>query len=84
MGLLYYSKNDSKMQELVLPISCIGLARIYWKDTKELVETAIHTNTEPEWSTGSVPTYKWECGKYCNYSKICNSPLNKEYEGGKL
>ena len=84
MGLLYFNKNDSKMKELILNMDNIDKAKKYWESTNKLVKYAIDDQMEPEWATGSVPVYKWECGKYCNYSKICNCPLNKEYEGGIL
>lgn len=84
MGLLYYSKNDSKMEELGLSLLVMKEAEEYWAKTKDLVNVHTKSLTEPEWDNGSVPVYKWECGKYCNYSKLCNCPLNKEYEGGKL
>ena len=84
LGLLYYSKNDSKMQELGLSLDVMQEAQEYWDKSRILVDTHMSALTEPEWENGSVPVYKWECGRYCNYSKICNCPLNKEYEGGKL
>ena len=84
LGLLYYSKNDSKMAELGISLSVIKEAEEYWAKTIDLVKEHTTSLTEPQWDNGQVPVYKWECGKYCNFSKICNCPLNKEYEGGKL
>ena len=41
----------------------------YWLDINK-------DGVEPNFGLGKVPVYKWECGKYCNYSNVCNSPYN--------
>tara|TARA_Y100001938_G_C8094118_1_gene436998 strand:+ start:1776 stop:2522 length:747 start_codon:yes stop_codon:yes gene_type:complete len=83
MGLLYYSKDTSEMAELGVNLSFIKRAEEYWLSVKNLVKTAIQVNIEPQPENNRVPVYKWECN-YCNYSPICNSPLNKNFKGGKL
>ena len=74
MGLVYYSKNDSKMQEKQVSRDMIEAAERYWKDV------SLSCLGEPSFEEGKSPVYKWECGKYCNYALICPSPLNKDYE----
>ena len=80
MALLYYSKNDSKMKEHIISSDAIDRARAYWRD----VDHNVRLSSEPtlvdiEFKEGVAPVYKWECGKYCDYSPICPSPLNKEF-----
>ena len=73
MALLYYSKNDSKMKVYVIPSDAIDRARDYWSAVEENIQTDI------DFKEGIAPVYKWECGKYCDYSLVCPSPLNKEF-----
>ncbi len=80
MALLYYSKNDSKMKEHIISDDAIDKAKAYWKD----VEYNVRMKGEPlmkdiEFKEGVAPVYKWECGRYCDYSLVCPSPLNKEF-----
>ena len=80
MAILYYSKHDSKMREYVIQEDAIDRAREYWKS----VYLNIRKASEPlmidiEFKEGIAPVYKWECGRYCDYSRICPSPLNKEF-----
>ena len=84
LGLLYYNKNDSKMEEKVLDLNIIQEAERYWINARHFVKEHIESRIEPKMENGMVPVYKWECGKYCNYSDICDCPLNKLYKGGKL
>ena len=74
MALLYYSKNDSKMKEYVIPSDAMDRARDYWSEVEKNIEMK-----DISFEEGIAPVYKWECGKYCDYSLICPSPLNKEF-----
>ena len=74
LGLVYYNKNDSRMEEKVISLDVISDAVKYWG------YVGLNIMSEPPFEEGESPVYKWECGKYCNYAHICPSPLNKEYD----
>ena len=61
------------MKEYVIPSDAIDRARDYWSAVEENIQTDI------DFKEGIAPVYKWECGKYCDYSLVCPSPLNKEF-----
>ena len=70
LGLIYYNKDNSSMKEKIVDLNYMEKARKYWLDIPVV---------EPNYGMGKVPVYKWECGKYCNYSHVCGSPfLTKE------
>ena len=69
LGLLYYNKDNSIIKEKVVPLEYMEKCENYWLDINK-------DGIEPNFGLGKVPVYKWECGKYCNYSNICGSPYN--------
>ena len=77
LGLLYYNKDTSVIKEKLVDLSYMRKAEEYWLNVKNDTNTFL---TEPNFGIGKVPVYKWECGKYCSYSHICESPFNKEKE----
>jgi hypothetical protein len=68
------------MKEYVIPSDAIDRARAYWRDVQHNVRMANEpTMIDIKFKEGIAPVYKWECGKYCDYSLVCPSPLNKEF-----
>jgi len=76
MALIGYNKNDSKINEVEVPMNFVDFAKRYWDEAKIVVDST----QEPEQSK-TVPFMSWECKSYCSYSKICNNPVNPNYEG---
>ena len=71
MVLLFYNKNDSKMQELKIPMSMIDEAVDYWQGINESVKKGV-----PPVKLGSAPVLRWECSeKYCSYFEACGGGL---------
>ena len=71
MGLVYYKKDDSVMKIKPVDLSYKTFARDYWERVNNIV-------TEPTPSMNNyMPAYKWECGDYCDYVDICDSPYIK-------
>ena len=71
MGLVYYKKDDSVMKIKPVELSYKTFARDYWERVNNIV-------TEPTPSMNNyMPAYKWECGDYCDYVDICDSPYIK-------
>tara|TARA_R100001530_G_scaffold1769_5_gene3064 strand:- start:116 stop:871 length:756 start_codon:yes stop_codon:yes gene_type:complete len=67
MALLFYNKNDSKMQELEIPMSMIDEAVNYWEKINEAVKEGV-----PPVKLGFAPVLEWECNsKYCSYFEAC-------------
>ena len=80
--LMIIERRIDSVKELIanFPPDVDDKARKYW----ESVEQNIRKASEPlmidiEFKEGVAPVYKWECGKYCDYSRVCPSPLNKEF-----
>ena len=74
MALLFYNKNDSKMQELEIPMSMIDEAVDYWEKINEAVKEGV-----PPIKLGFAPVLDWECNaKYCSYFEACGGGLFAE------
>lgn len=73
LALVYYNKDTSEMYEQKVPLSALKQAEAYWS---EVMVHSKNLTEEPPEMFGKVPVYKWECGKYCNYSKICTAAAN--------
>ena len=74
MALLFYNKNDSKMQELEIPMSMIDEAVDYWEKINKAVKEGV-----PPIKLGSAPVLEWECNsKYCSYFEECGGGLYAE------
>jgi len=71
MANIYMNKDNSVMKIKEAPIDYIEFARRYWDRVNKWTEE------EPEYGV-KVPVYPWECGKYCSYRHVCDSPLLKE------
>ena len=70
------SGNDSKINEVEVPMNFVEFAERYWEEAKTIVDST----QEPQQSK-TVPFMSWECKSYCSYSKVCNNPANPNYEG---
>tara|TARA_R100001443_G_scaffold482_10_gene1941 strand:- start:2242 stop:3021 length:780 start_codon:yes stop_codon:yes gene_type:complete len=77
MELIYFNKNDARMQSANVPLEFIGIAEDYWE-----MLFANNGNLPPIGQM--VPAYDWECGKYCDFRHICDSPLIKEKDKPKI
>ena len=80
MYLLWYNKNTSMMREQLIAPEWIDKAYEYWAEVNDrLVAYGRNFETaellEPGISMG-VPFADWEC-KYCQFSDICPSTINK-------
>ncbi len=70
MELVYFNKNDARMDSCNVPLDFIEIAQDYWE--------LLFDNDENIPPIGNmVPAYDWECGKYCEFRGVCNSPLIK-------
>ena len=71
MELIYFNKNDARMQSANVPLDFIGIAEDYWE--------MLFANDNQLPALGQmVPAYDWECGKYCDFRHHCDSPLIKD------
>jgi CRISPR/Cas system-associated exonuclease Cas4 (RecB family) len=71
MALLFYNKNDSKMQELKIPMSMIDEVVDYWQRVNDAVKVGA-----PPIELGFAPVQEWECkDKYCSYFEACGGGL---------
>ena len=71
MELVYFNKNDARMASCNVPLDFIDIAQDYWE--------MLFDNDGAIPPIGNmVPAYNWECGKYCEYRGVCDSPLIKD------
>ena len=68
MSILYYNKDNSEIQEQVIPNGYIDKARRYWHTINEE-----HSRGLPGFINGVSPAYKW-CCNYCQFKDHCNPP----------
>ena len=74
LALLYYNKDNSRMQEKRIRTSYIDKAKEYWHDVNERFKKG-----NPPIELGVAPVYKWECNpKYCNFYKVCGGGLREQ------
>ena len=67
LALQYYTKDNSRMREKVIPVSYINKAKEYWRNVNKIFETG-----NPPIELGVAPAYKWECNpKYCKFYQVC-------------
>lgn len=71
MELVYLNKNDARMDKCNVPLDFIEIAQDYWEMLFDCEETLPPLGN-------MVPAYNWECGKYCEYRAVCDSPLIKD------
>jgi hypothetical protein len=71
MELVYFNKNDARMNKCSVPLDFIEIAQDYWEMLFDCDETLPPLGN-------MVPAYNWECGKYCEYRAVCDSPLIKD------
>ena len=74
MANVYINKDNSVMKIKEAPIEYIDFARTYWEKVNDKCKEG-----DPEPAFGPwIPFYSnWECGKYCPYVKVCDSPYKK-------
>ena len=75
MENIYINKNDSKIKSKSISLDYKEFAYEYWKS---VMHNQSNTEPPPFGLQNFTPTYKWECGGYCNFEKHCNSPYKKE------
>tara|TARA_R110000824_G_scaffold100738_3_gene239416 strand:- start:547 stop:1278 length:732 start_codon:yes stop_codon:yes gene_type:complete len=68
--LLWYNKNDSRMNTKEIPIQYADNALFYWTDVNEIIETITEPNQLKRGVDDGVPFEKWQCG-FCEFSSIC-------------
>jgi hypothetical protein len=73
LALVYYNKDTSEMFEHKIPLSALKQAEAYWLEVAERTE---NFKKEPIECINKVPIYRWECGKYCSWSHICEASTN--------
>jgi len=71
MELVYFNKNDARMDKCSVPLDFIEIAQDYWEMLFDCEEKLPPLGN-------MVPAYNWECGKYCEYRAVCDSPLIKD------
>ena len=74
LNIVWYNKNDSRMNVTRIPNDAIGAALAYWLALNEFVHGDVWddkdiANIPPNGALG-VPMMDWECN-YCQFSKIC-------------
>jgi len=74
LNIDYYNKDNSSMKNVEVAPEWAGKALKYWKDCNE----AIKEELIPAVTEGVPFQKKWECGDYCVYNHICDSPYRKE------
>jgi len=70
LNIIYYNKNDSRMNVVEVPRDAMDYAIAYWKELNEFVNQDGDVENIPPNGAIGVPMQSWEC-RYCNYSKIC-------------
>ena len=68
MFLYYYSKDDSKMRCVEVPLTYISRAYLFWKNINDE-----HKQGLPQFRVGVSPVQKWQCN-YCQFKEHCNPP----------
>jgi hypothetical protein len=78
MANAYLDKNDGSMQMREAPPAFKDMAKAWWQnylDLKGDIENfPVGSMEEIKGGHSTSPVYKWECGKYCNYASVCDSP----------
>ena len=76
LNIIWYNKNDSRMNVTQIPNEAIGAALAYWLDLNEFIDADSDLECEldiadiaPGGAVG-VPMMDWECN-YCQFSKVC-------------
>lgn len=72
MANLYINKDNSVVKIKEASLDYIEFAEGYWKSVNK------HRGDTPPDFGSFAPAYGWECGKYCDFLDICNSPLKKQ------
>lgn len=73
MENIYINKDNSVVKSKVANLEYKDFAQNYWTMVNKHKD-----DIEPPKFGQWAPTYEWECGKYCDYSEICNSPYKKK------
>ena len=70
MFLVYYNKDDSRMKQIPIELSYVGVAYRHWREVYE------HHKREglPQFEFGVSPVESWECN-YCSFKDICDKSL---------
>ena len=72
LKIVWYNKNDSRMNITQIPNEAIKTALVYWQDLNDFIEECsddIICDIPPGGGVG-IPMMDWECN-YCQFSKIC-------------
>ena len=73
LALIYYNKNTSEMEEMVVSRSYMQRAVRYWERVKREFAYGL-----PPVKLGFAPMKKWECDqKYCDFYAHCGGGLDK-------
>jgi|15BtaG_2_1085339.scaffolds.fasta_scaffold32905_1 hypothetical protein len=73
MSNIYINKDNSVVKSKQADLNYKEWAKDYW----EKVHNSKNAILPPSFGTWA-PVYKWECGKYCDFSEICDSPYKKK------
>ena len=73
MENIYINKDNSVVKSKVADNEYKDHAKNYW----EIVNKYNEVDEPPAFGSWS-PAYTWECGKYCDFSDVCNSPYKKK------
>ena len=70
LNIVYYNKNDSKLNTVNIPVEALDAASAYWGDLNNFINEDGNIEGIPPNGAIGVPMQEWEC-RYCQYSKIC-------------
>jgi len=79
MANIYINKDNSIMKMKEAHLGYMRAAKTYWT----IVNNYQSHEDPPAFSAGSsgrAPYQTWECGKYCAYTEICDTPYKKKQE----
>ena len=68
MYLYYYNKDTSRMRPVMVPLTYISRAYLYWKNINDE-----HKEGLPQFRKGVSPVQDWQCN-YCQFLDHCNPP----------
>ena len=72
MYMLYYNKDSSRLKQVVVPMTYLGMAESYWININKE-----HQEGLPQFNLGTSPYKAWVCD-YCQFKDHCGSPFGKQ------
>ena len=76
MENIYINKDNSVVKSKVIDLQFKEFAKEYWNTTYR----SCYDKAQPPSFGTFAPAYTWECGDYCDFVYLCDSPYKKKQE----